>query len=108
MLFQPHVASFDRGIGASIYCQPLSRVNPKLLLDLYQSFYQEEPFVRILDKPPAVKHVAYTNFCDIFPTVVQHKIVVFSAIDNLIKGASGQAIQNMNIICNLDETTGLL
>ena len=108
VLFQPHVASFDRGIGESIYCQPLSRPTPKELLGLYRNFYKKEPFVRILDKPPAIKQVAHTNFCDIYPTIAKNKIVVFSAIDNLIKGAAGQAIQNMNIICNLDETMGLL
>lgn len=108
VLFQPHVGSFDRGIGESIYCQPLKRVTSKDLLDLYQSFYKDEPFVRILNQPPAIKDVAHTNYCDIFPVVVQNRIVLFSAIDNLIKGAAGQAIQNMNLICNLNETAGLL
>jgi N-acetyl-gamma-glutamyl-phosphate reductase len=108
VLFQPHVGSFDRGISESIYCRPLKQVEPKQMLDLYQSFYKDEPFVRILDKPPAIKQVAHTNFCDIFPTMAQNRIVVFSAIDNLIKGAAGQAVQNMNIICDMDETTGLL
>ena len=108
VLFQPHVASFDRGIAESIYCRPLNRTDPKELLKLYRNFYKDEPFVRILDKPPAVKQVAHTNFCDIYPTVAKNKIVIFSAIDNLIKGAAGQAIQNMNIICNLEETTGLI
>jgi len=57
---------------------------------------------------PAVKDVAGTNYCHIFPTVAKGRIVVFSAIDNLVKGASGQAVQNMNIVFGLEETLGLL
>jgi len=63
--------------------------------------------VRICRDAPAVKDVAGTNYCHIFPTFVKGRIVSFSAIDNLVKGASGQAIQNMNIIFGLDETMGL-
>jgi N-acetyl-gamma-glutamyl-phosphate reductase len=63
--------------------------------------------VQICKDSPAVKDVAGTNYCHIFPTCVKGWIIVFSAIDNLIKGASGQAIQNMNIIFGLEETLGL-
>jgi N-acetyl-gamma-glutamyl-phosphate reductase len=108
VLFQPHVGSFDRGISETIYCQPLARADSKDLDKLYNRFYADEPFVRMLNKPPAIKNVVGTNFCDIFATATQGKIVVFCAIDNLIKGAAGQAVQNMNIICNLPETMGLL
>lgn len=108
VLFQPHVISMDRGILETIYCQPLTSTSEKELLNLYRSFYADEPFVRVLDGPPKTKDVTGTNFCDVFVTVAKHKIIVFSAIDNLIKGAAGQAIQNMNIICGLDETMGLL
>ena len=107
-LFQPHVISMDRGIAETIYCQPLTATNEKELLELYRSFYADEPFVRIVDGPPKTKDVSGTNFCDVFVTVAKHKVVVFSAIDNLIKGAAGQAVQNMNIICDLPETMGLL
>jgi len=108
VLFQPHVVAMDRGIGESIYCQPLTKVTQKDLTQLYRSFYDKEPFVRVLDQPPATKDVSFTNFCDVYATVTKGKIVVFSAIDNLVKGAAGQAIQNMNIICQLPETMGLL
>jgi len=108
VLFQPHVVCMDRGIAESIYCRPTRTVKAAELLDLYRAFYASEPFVRVLTKPPATKNVSYTNFCDVFPTFVGGKIAVFSAIDNLIKGAAGQAIQNMNIICGLPETMGLL
>ena len=108
VLFQPHVVSMDRGIGETIYCQPLTSMSPQDLLELYLNFYSKAPFVRILEGPPKTKHVSGTNFCDIFVTVAKHKVIVFSAIDNLIKGAAGQAVQNMNIICDLPETMGLL
>ena len=108
VLFQPHVAGFDRGIGETIYCRPLSSINSRELQALYKDFYAQEPFVRVLDKPPTTKDVSYTNFCDIYAAPAKNKIVLFSAIDNLIKGAAGQAVQNMNIICDIPETMGLL
>jgi len=108
VLFQPHVVSMDRGIAETIYCQPLKKLTNEKLIALYRSFYADEPFVRVLEKPPATKNVAFTNFCDVYPAAVKGKIVVFSAIDNLVKGAAGQAIQNMNLICNLPETMALL
>lgn len=108
VLFQPHVASFDRGIAETIYCRPVQDTTAERLAALYAGFYKDEPFVRCLTRPPRVKDVAFTNFCDVFATTAGGKIVVFAAIDNLVKGASGQAVQNMNIICNLPETMGLL
>ncbi|MHC4759269.1 MAG: N-acetyl-gamma-glutamyl-phosphate reductase, partial [Planctomycetota bacterium] len=78
------------------------------LLQLYNDFYDSEPFVQVCNSVPAVKSVAFTNYCHVFPTVVKGMVVVFSVIDNLVKGASGQAVQNMNIIFDLDETLGLL
>ena len=108
ILFQPHVGPFDRGILSTVYCQPKKKVDQKSLTELYETFYQSEAFVLITAAPPAIKNVAKTNFCHIFPTVSKGKIVCFSAIDNLIKGASGQAIQNMNIIFEQEETMGLI
>jgi N-acetyl-gamma-glutamyl-phosphate reductase len=107
LLFQPHVGPFDRGILSSVYCDPLATVSPDTLKKLYQDFYKGEPFVQILSAPPAVKNVAKSNYVHIFPTFAKGKVIVFSAIDNLIKGASGQAIQNMNILFGLDETLSL-
>lgn len=108
VLFQPHVVSMDRGIFETIYCRPTADTAPEKLIPLFQSYYADEPFIRILHEPPKTKNVAHTNFCDIFPTVAKGKIIVFSTIDNLIKGAAGQAVQNMNLICQLPETMGLL
>jgi N-acetyl-gamma-glutamyl-phosphate reductase len=108
ILFQPHAGPFDRGILSSVYCEPKERVSSKQLSRLYSDFYADEPFVQITDDSPAVKDVCGTNYCHVFPIVVKERIVVFSVIDNLVKGASGQAIQNMNIVFGLDETLGLL
>jgi N-acetyl-gamma-glutamyl-phosphate reductase len=107
ILFQPHAGPFDRGILSTVYCQPKGEVTNEQLLKLYNSFYDSEPFVQFCTAPPAVKDVAGTNYCHIFVCCVKQRIVCFSAIDNLVKGASGQAIQNMNIIFGLDETLGL-
>ncbi|MHC4150156.1 MAG: N-acetyl-gamma-glutamyl-phosphate reductase [Planctomycetota bacterium] len=107
ILFQPHAGPFDRGILSTVYSQPKNKVGTEQLLQLYNDFYKAEPFVQICQDCPAVKDVAGTNYCHIFPTVVKGRIVVFSTIDNLVKGASGQAIQNMNIVFGLEETLGL-
>jgi len=107
VLFQPHVGPFDRGILSTVYCQPKQQLSNDELSQLYRDFYAGEPFVQIRRDAPAVKDVAGTNYCHIFPASVKGRIVSFSAIDNLVKGASGQAVQNMNIIFGLEETMGL-
>jgi len=108
VLFQPHVGPFDRGILSTVYCQPRKNLSNEELLELYNDFYKAEPFVQVSKVAPAVKDVAGTNYCHIFVTNVKGRIVCFSAIDNLVKGASGQAIQNMNIVFELEETLGLI
>jgi N-acetyl-gamma-glutamyl-phosphate reductase len=107
ILFQPHVGNFDRGILSTVYCEPTAVENQQKLLDLYNSYYSHEQFVQVLDCPPKLKDVAKSNYCQVFPTISKDRIVCFSAIDNLVKGASGQAIQNMNILFDLEETLGL-
>ncbi len=107
LLFQPHVGPFDRGILSTVYCDPKKDLSQDELNEIYNTFYHSEPFVQVLNGPPAVKNVAKSNYCHIYPTAAKGKIICFSVIDNLIKGASGQAIQNMNIIFGLDETLGL-
>jgi N-acetyl-gamma-glutamyl-phosphate reductase len=119
ILFQPHVGPFDRGIASTVYCQPIrhserseesrkEKISSEQLSKLYNDFYSAEPFVQICKDAPSVKDVAGTNYCHIFPACVKGRVVVFSAIDNLVKGASGQAIQNMNIIFGLRESMGLV
>ena len=107
LLFQPHVGPFDRGILSTVYCKPVADVAPQMLGDLYGQFYSDEKFVQVLHTAPKVKDVAGTNYCHVFATVARGRVVCFSAIDNLVKGASGQAIQNMNIMFGLDEGLGL-
>jgi len=107
ILFQPHVGPFDRGILSTVYCEPVKKLDDEKLKAIYETFYRSEPFVQVVDAPPAVKDVAGGNYCHVFAKVVKGKVVCFSAIDNLVKGASGQAVQNMNIIFGLDETAGL-
>jgi len=107
VLFQPHAGPFDRGMLSTVYCQPKTEVSNEQLLSLYADFYQGEHFVQVCQAAPAVKDVTGTNYCHLFPTFVKDTVVVFSVIDNLTKGASGQAIQNMNILFGLRETMGL-
>jgi len=107
VLFQPHVGPFDRGILSTVYSQPVKEISNEQLTRLYEDFYRAESFVQVRTDAPAVKDVAGTNYCHIFVTCVKCRIVSFSVIDNLIKGASGQAIQNMNIAFGLLEQSGL-
>jgi N-acetyl-gamma-glutamyl-phosphate reductase len=107
LLFQPHVGPFDRGILSTVYCEPKSPVTKEELSKLYFSFYKSEPFVRSLASAPMLKHIVGTNYVHVLATVAKGRIVCFSTIDNLTKGAAGQAIQNMNIIFGMDETLGL-
>ncbi|MCL4109677.1 UNVERIFIED_CONTAM: hypothetical protein GTU68_055038 [Idotea baltica] len=106
--FNPHLMPMDRGILCSIYAKATDGTAPKDLLATYRDFYASQPFVRIVDAIPATKNVAHTNFCDISVRVNRSRIVVFSAIDNLIKGASGVAVQNMNLMLGFDQRLGLL
>ncbi len=108
MLFQPHVGCFDRGILSTVYCKPKFDLEKDKLTALYDYTYETEPFVQVRNDPPTVKDVAGTNYCHMYPAISKDRIVIFSAIDNLVKGASGQAIQNMNIMYGLDETMGLV
>jgi N-acetyl-gamma-glutamyl-phosphate reductase len=108
VLFQPHVGPFDRGILSTVYCEPTGKTDTEQLMKLYEDFYADEPFVQVRADAPAVKDVAGTNYCHVSVACVKGTIVCFSAIDNLVKGASGQAIQNMNILFGLEETMGLV
>jgi len=108
VLFQPHLCPMDRGMLCSIYADPVGDVTAGQLVECLQAAYADKPFVRVrTDVLPATKYVAGTNFCDVAAAVAKGKVVLFSALDNVIKGASGQAIQNMNLMFGLDETTGL-
>ncbi len=106
--FTPHLLPVDRGILSTIYTHPRNGATDKQLLDIYHDFYDNHPFVRIRKEPPALKDVRGSNFCDIFVTFDErtNRIITLSAIDNLVKGAAGQAMHNMNLMMGLEETTG--
>lgn len=109
--FTPHLVPMDRGILSTIYARPRSVTTLPVLLDYYADFYRNEPFVRVLPLGhfPSTAFVRGTNFCDIGLAFDARtgRIIVVSAIDNLVKGASGQAIQNMNLMCGFPETMAL-
>lgn len=110
--FVPHLLPIDSGILETIYVKLSVKISSVALEKLYHKFYKTEPFVRVLDKgqQPEIRNIIRTNFCDIAPLVSKDGklVVITSAIDNLVKGASGQAVHNMNIMCGFEETTGLL
>ncbi len=104
----PHLAPLDRGMLATIYATPKPGVTEEQLYAALETAYADAPFVRVRsDVIPATKYVANTNFCDVAVRMKKGKVMIFAAIDNLLKGASSQAIQNMNVMYGLDETTGL-
>ncbi|MBI4352543.1 MAG: N-acetyl-gamma-glutamyl-phosphate reductase [Candidatus Omnitrophica bacterium] len=111
VVFVPHLLPLNRGILSTIYVSLAGRISTASLVERYRSFYAQEPFVRVLENGalPEVKHAAHTNFCHIGLRVDETKklAVIVTAIDNLGKGAAGQAIQNMNLMRGFDEREGL-
>ena len=108
VIFTPHLAPIDRGICASIYANPRGTETKADLTDLYRAFYATSPFVRVVDQPPGTKDSAGSNFVDICVEVVRGRILILACLDNLIKGASGVAVQNFNLMHGWPETTALL
>lgn len=113
IIFTPHLVPMDRGILSTIYVRLKKKVSLSAVQKLYRDYYRDEPFVRILGNGvhPVTKAVRGTNFCDI--SVFRHDgqgqtLIIVSAIDNLMKGASGSAVHNMNIMYGFEETAGLL
>jgi N-acetyl-gamma-glutamyl-phosphate reductase len=108
--FTPHLVPLDRGILATIYVRVSDGTSEEALGEVYQRAYGDAGFIRLAGASlPEIKHVAHTNFCDIGWRVdPSGRAVLVSVIDNLLKGASGQAVQNMNVMLGLDERTGLL
>ena len=108
VIFTPHLVPMDRGIFSTIYATPTQAVTEAELLALYRSYYAGKPFIRVRSGLPATKDTTGTNFLDLAVKAVRGKIVVLAAEDNLIRGASGVAVQNFNRMVGFDETTGLL
>jgi N-acetyl-gamma-glutamyl-phosphate reductase common form len=108
LVFMTHSLPVSRGIFASIYAELKSELKEDEVRARYADFYRESFFVRLVKGSPDINWVKSTNFCDLGFAVRGRQLVVFSAIDNLVKGAAGQAVQNMNLMFGLDEKTGLL
>lgn len=109
--FVPHLVPLDRGLLASLYGRLAPAVTSAMVAEAFERTYAGAPFVRLAgDALPEIKHVAHTNFCDIGWRVDEAggRVFVVAAIDNLVKGAAGQAIQNFNVMYGLDQTAGLL
>jgi N-acetyl-gamma-glutamyl-phosphate reductase len=108
--FTPHLVPLDRGILSTIYVRVPPGTTDEQIGEVYDRAYRDAAFVRVTGAAlPEIKHVAYTNFCDVGWRVdPSGRVVIISVIDNLLKGASGQAVQNMNVMLGFDERTGLL
>ncbi len=110
IIFVPHLLPLNRGILSSIYLELARPARAGELRDLYLEAYGEEPFIRLLPagELPQLSAVRGSNYCDLgFVLAADRRLMLFSAIDNLVKGAAGQAVQNLNLLCGLPETTGL-
>jgi N-acetyl-gamma-glutamyl-phosphate reductase len=107
--FIPHLIPTARGIYATLHADLKQKTTVEDLVALYDRYYAEAPFVRVKRTIPQMSSVVYTNYCDIGLSIEPHtnKLVVISTIDNLVKGAAGQAIQNMNLMLGIPETTSL-
>ncbi len=114
VVFTPHLIPMDRGILSTVYVRLKEKTALSSIQNIYKKFYNKEPFVRILQNGvfPATKAVRGSNYCDISVSLDERKpnmqtLILVSAIDNLLKGASGLAVQNMNIMYGFNETAGL-
>ena len=109
--FTPHLVPMTRGILSTIYVKLNEYTTTEELQAIYKQYYDDKPFVRVRDIGiyPKTKEVYGSNFCDIgiYVDEINQMAIIVSVIDNLVKGASGQAIQNLNLLYGLDETTGL-
>jgi len=111
LTFVPHLAPLDRGILTTVFARPKSGLDTARALDVMRAYYGSAPFVRVLDtvQDVAVSNVVRNNYCDLSVQVLERsqQVVIASALDNLVKGAAGQALQNLNLMCGLEETLGL-
>jgi N-acetyl-gamma-glutamyl-phosphate reductase len=108
VVFTPHLMPMDRGIFSTIYATPRRPLTQEQLTELYKAYYAKAPFVRVVDHLPATKYVSGTNFLDLALRVVRDRVVILAAEDNLVRGASGVAVQNFNRLYGFDERTALL
>jgi N-acetyl-gamma-glutamyl-phosphate reductase len=107
--FVPHLMPLDQGLLASCYVDLAEPLDAEALAALYAERYDGEPFVELVDAAPGVREVRDTNLCRVHASLIgERKAAIFAVIDNLWKGASGQALQNLNLMLGLDETEGLM
>ncbi len=106
--FTPHLLPVDRGILSTIYTTPLPEITETEVRNVYADYYDGEPFVRLRRTPPTLKDVRGSNFCDLYVAYDErtNRIITLAVIDNLVKGAAGQAVHNMNLMLGLEETCG--
>jgi N-acetyl-gamma-glutamyl-phosphate reductase len=107
VIFTPHLVPMDRGILSTAYSRPRGDVTEAQLFAALRACYANEPFVRVVDHLPATKDSSGTNYCDVTVRVVRGRVITISCLDNLIKGASGAAVQNFNLLFGYPETTAL-
>ena len=107
VIFTPQLVPMDRGILTTAYSRPTGAVSEETLMKALEDFYADEPFVRVVEHLPGTKDCALTNFCDVTARLVRGRVITISCIDNLIKGASGAAVQNFNLMFGYPETTAL-
>jgi N-acetyl-gamma-glutamyl-phosphate reductase len=103
-----HSLPVARGIFASIYVEAKNELTAKEVREVFAEFYKDSFFVRLVEGSPDINWVKTSNFCDIGCAARGRQLAVFSAIDNLVKGAAGQGVQNMNLMAGLDEKAGLI
>jgi N-acetyl-gamma-glutamyl-phosphate reductase len=105
--FTPHLVPMDRGILCTMYCRPLRDLTQEAAIETLRGFYRGKPFVQVVEHLPATKDVAHTNYCQMTARITHGRLIVISVTDNLIKGASGVAVQNFNLMNGFPETMGL-
>ena len=110
--FTPHLLPIPRGILSTIYLRLKNKIEPTVITDVLHNFYQRSPLVRLRSTPhlPEIQHIVRTNFCDLGFALAPdgRRLILVSCLDNLLKGASGQAVQNLNLMCGWNEEEGLL
>ena len=109
--FTPHLVPVDRGLLATCYARlPGGPRHPDDLRELYRAFYASHPFVEVVEQPPGMRAVQRTNYAQVCPVPDPRsgRVTCFGVIDNIGKGAAGQAVQNLNLMAGLPETEGLL
>ena len=108
VIFTPHLTPMERGIFATVYAIPTQPLTQEKLLEVMRNYYAGKPFVKVVDHLPKTRDVAGTNFCHLTARVVKDRVIVLAVLDNLLKGASGVAVQNFNLMFGFDESTALV